>query len=76
MKKLFLCWLLSASAVFGAPKPLLSLSANHSTVLELPRGWPLFVTGTLFHSERLKKSIAAEPLIIAPPNGASWFESI
>ena len=78
MKKSFAILLLFISAVAGTaePQPVLSISANHGAVVELPKGWPLIVTGTLFHSDRLNKSVAAGPLIIDPPNGGSWVNAI
>ena len=73
---IFLLFSIVAQAAVPAPQPVLSISANHATVVELPKGWPLFVTGRLFHSDRLNKSVSATPLRIDSPNGASWADAI
>lgn len=78
--KNFFIGLLFAVAGFAAetnpPAPLLKMSGNGATVVDLPKGWPLFVNGTLFHSARLSISPTVAPLLIDPPNGVTWAEAI
>src|SRR5205085_4559551 len=79
MKNIFICLRFAMTGVAAdtnSPAPLLKISANSATIVELPKGWPLFVTGTLFHSARLNKSATAAPLIIDPPNAVTWAEAI
>jgi hypothetical protein len=65
----------AAVASAQQPSPELSISANGSADLQLPRGWPLIVSGLLLHSQRMGSDASAPPLRIAPLD-RSWAEAV
>ena len=76
MKIIFLLFLFLPGAILSAqPAPQLTLGANGSRDLELPKGWPLVVKLVVMHSQRLSRAPGVPQLRMAPA-GMTWADAI